>query len=102
MIIKTGERLGSVVDGTEIIVVRAAPGEVELTCGGASMRPLGEIGERTGQAPPGLDAGTQMGKRYTRAAGDLELLVTKAGSGSLAADGEVLTVKQAKPLPASD
>ena len=102
MIIKTGERLGSVVDGTEVIVVLAASCDVELTCGGAPMRPLGETGARTGQPLPGLDTGTQIGKRYTRTAKDFELLVTKAGTGTLAADGEVLSVRQAKPLPASD
>jgi hypothetical protein len=50
----------------------------------------------------GADGGTRMGKRYTRDGDDLELLVTKAGRGSLAADGTALAVKDAKPLPASD
>ena len=36
------------------------------------------------------------------AAGDLELLCTKPGEGSLAAGGAPLTLKEAKPLPSSD
>ena len=35
-------------------------------------------------------------------AGDLELLCNKPGKGSLAAGGTPLTIKGAKPLPASD
>jgi len=46
--------------------------------------------------------GTQIGKRYVNAAGDLELLCTKPGTGSLAAGGAPLVVKGAKPLPSSD
>ena len=46
--------------------------------------------------------GTQLGKRYVNAAGDLELLCTKPGKGSLGCAGAALTVKGAKPLPASD
>ena len=102
MIIRNGERLGSVVDTTEVIVVRAVDGDLELTCGGVAMRPLAEITGRSGDLLPGNDAGTAIGKRYTRSAGDVELLVTKAGKGTLAIDGEALQIKQAKPLPASD
>jgi hypothetical protein len=36
------------------------------------------------------------------AAGDLELLCTKPGKGSLADGGQPLALKEAKPLPASD
>ena len=43
-----------------------------------------------------------MGKRYVDSAGSVELLCVKPGKGSLALDGVVLTVKDAKPLPASD
>ena len=32
----------------------------------------------------------------------LEILCTKAGDGSLGVDGELLSLKEAKPLPASD
>ncbi len=41
-------------------------------------------------------------ERYVNEAGDLELLCTKPGKGSLGANGASLTVKGAKPLPSSD
>ena len=43
-----------------------------------------------------------MGKRYVDDAGTLELLCTKPGDGVPAVAGEVLQLKEAKPLPASD
>jgi hypothetical protein len=42
-----------------------------------------------------------MGKRYVDD-GDAEVLVTKAGAGSLSVGATPLTLKEAKPLPASD
>ena len=55
-------------------------------------------------AAPAADAagGTQIGKRYVNAAGDLELLCTKPGAGTLAIGGVALAIKGAKPLPSSD
>lgn len=44
----------------------------------------------------------QLGKRYKQADGELEVLVTKAGAGVLAAGGAPLVLKDSKPLPASD
>jgi hypothetical protein len=46
--------------------------------------------------------GTQLGKRYVNQTGDLELLCVKPGEGSLAANGEAMVLKEAKPLPSSD
>ena len=43
-----------------------------------------------------------MGKRYVDDAETLELLCTKPGECVLALGGEVLRLKEAKPLPASD
>jgi len=51
---------------------------------------------------PGHKNGTQIGKRYVNEAGDLELLCTKPGEGSLAVGGTALTLKEAKALPSSD
>ncbi len=51
---------------------------------------------------PDAAAGTQLGKRYVSEAGDLEVLCTKPGEGTLSLDGAPLTIKGAKPLPASD
>ncbi|MDT5067852.1 MAG: hypothetical protein QOK02_4007, partial [Mycobacterium sp.] len=45
--------------------------------------------------------GTKMGKRYVDE-GDAEVLVTKAGAGSLSVGATALVIKEAKPLPASD
>jgi hypothetical protein len=100
--LKPGVRLKSAVCTTEVMVVAAPDGDVEVTCGGA---PLVELG-----APPPAGAsiaadaagGSLLGKRYVDAAGALELLCTKPGKGSLGARGELLTVKAAKPLPSSD
>ncbi len=36
------------------------------------------------------------------AAGSVELLCTSSGTGALTCDGEPMTIKSAKPLPASD
>ena len=51
---------------------------------------------------PEAKAGTALGKRYANEAGDLELLCTKPGEGTLASGEAALTVKGAKPLPSSD
>ncbi len=100
--LKPGVRLKSVVDDTEVIVVRSPSGPVDLCCGGHPMA------ARTEDTPQGLsidighDTGTQMGKRYTDEASGLELLCTKAGKGSLSLGPTPLLLKDAKPLPSSD
>jgi hypothetical protein len=99
---KPGTRLRSAVCATEVVVIAAPKEDIVLSCGGA---PLLEEGEA---APAGvvLDAagapGTQLGKRYTNEAGNLELLCVKRGEGSLACAGVALQIKGAKPLPSSD
>ena len=100
--LKAGTRLKSAGCNTEIMVVAAPKDEVELSCGGAEGIELG------GEAPAGVsisdDAqeGTQIGKRYVNEAGDLELLCTKPGEGSLSVGDAPLALKEAKPLPSSD
>ena len=100
--LKAGARLRSAVCTTEVMVILAPQVEVDLTCGGAAILALGS------DPPAGLEIsadakdGTQIGKRYVNEAGDLELLCTKPGEGSLAAAGAALVVKGAKPLPSSD
>jgi hypothetical protein len=100
--LKVGARLRSQVCETEVIVVRLGGEPVELTCGGHPM--LGLSDEPTpGLAPAdGLDGGSLLGKRYTAPDTDLELLVTKAGKGTLGIGAEPLVLKEAKPLPSSD
>ena len=100
--LKPGKRLRSSVCPTEVMIVAAPKGEVQLTCGGAAMAPLDAPPQTAGAPSPDAAAGTQLGKRYANEAGDLELLCTKPGQGSLACDGKPLAVKGAKPLPSSD
>jgi len=103
MLVKAGEQMASTVCTTRVIVVRAPAVDIELTCGGAPMVSLKD-GEPTvaGAPAPGADGGTVLGKRYADDDLGLELLATKAGSGSLAVDGKPIELKVAKPLPASD
>lgn len=99
--LKPGTRLFSAVDATELIAVKAPSDPIELTIGGVA--PVLSADERTDGTPlEGHDGGVAMGKRYTDAAGTLELLCTKPGTAAPALDGELLTIKDAKPLPASD
>ena len=100
--LKPGSRIRSAVCDTEAMVIAAPASDTQVTCGGAPMVAL-DAEPAVGAA---LDAdaaeGTQLGKRYVNEAGDLELLCTKPGKGTLAAAGTALTIKGAKPLPASD
>ena len=101
MELKAGSRLKSAVCDTQVMVIAAPDGDVDLTCGGAALIDV------TADAPGGEIAadhkdGTQIGKRYVNDAGDLELLCTKPGEGSLAVGGAALALKEAKALPSSD
>ena len=97
-----GTRLRSAVCETEVIVVRPPADDVDLRCGGAPMVPLGEDPPAGAALDAAFSEGTALGKRYTDAEGSLELLATKAGTGSLSVGGEALVLKEAKPLPSSD
>ena len=94
--IKNGTRLQSQVCDTQVIVVRSADSLDDLRAGGAPMVPIGQ--ETSSELT--LD-GNLMGKRYVDENG-AEVLVTKAGKGTLSVGTTALTVKEAKPLPASD
>jgi hypothetical protein len=98
--LKVGQRWRSAGSSVEVIVIRAGSGEVNLTCGGEPMAAAGGGAAQPGSAADGPQ--TQIGKRYTTAAGDLELLCVKGGAGELAADGVPLVLMQPKSLPASD
>jgi hypothetical protein len=100
--LKPGTRLQSAVCDTQIMIVAAPAGEVKLTCGGAPMLEISAAKPAGGSPDAGAAGGTQLGKRYVNAAADLEVLCTKPGKGSLAAGGQPLALKEAKPLPASD
>ena len=102
MTIKPGTRLFSAVCSTEMIAVRSPGGEVDITIGG--VPPVSSASERTGSGTvaEGHGGGAMMGKRYVDDAETIELLCTKPGDGVPALAGEVLRLKEAKPLPASD
>ena len=102
VILKAGTRLKSAVCATEVMVI-AAPTDDGRADAAAARR-----WSRSAEPGGGHDrrrprrGGTQIGKRYVNAAGDLELLCTKPGKGSLALGGAPLALKEAKPLPSSD
>jgi hypothetical protein len=86
----------------EVIVVRAGAPEVDLRCGGQEMLPMTDTSPRSGGPAAGFDVGTQLGKRYEDGDGRIELLCTKPGASSLSVGEQLMTLKEAKPLPASD
>jgi len=98
--VKNGSRLQSQVDATQVIVVKTADCLDNLRCGGV---PMGAFGTQpTGTPDPAFSDGTLMGKRYVDDDGEAEVLVTKPGTGTLTIGDTPLTLKDAKPLPASD
>lgn len=101
MELKAGTRLQSQVCATQIIVVKAPDGDLDITCGGVAMVEPGTDGEG-GTAVDGLTAGSAMGKRYVNDDESLEVLCTKPGDGSVGIGVTALELKEAKALPASD
>ena len=99
--IKTGTRLQSQVCDTQVIVVRSSERLDDLRAGGVPMVPLDAEIAGDAQLDPAFSDGTVMGKRYTDGSG-AELLVTRAGTGSLSIGSTPLELKTATPLPASD
>lgn len=100
--LKPGSRLRSQVCSTEVIIVRLSTSGIDLRCGGRPMVALG-ADVQPEQPTAGLDTGSQLGKRYTASADEsLEILVTKAGSGTLSDGDTPLVLKESKPLPSSD
>lgn len=98
--LKPGSRHRSQVCETEVIVVR--PADINLTCGGHPMVPLGDEPDASLTLDPKLSGGAPIGKRFTDATGALEVLVTKAGAGTLADGTTPLEPREAKTLPSSD
>ncbi len=99
--LQVGQAFISAVDATAVIVMRAPEAEVELTCGGVAMVAKGETAPEA-QADPAHAGPTLLGKRYVDPADTIEVLCTKPGASALAIDGQLLAVRDAKPLPASD
>lgn len=98
--IKPGTRLYSAVCETQMIAVKAPADAIEITIGGAPA--LTEAADASGGVADGHGGGTLIGKRYVDDGDTIELLCTKAGEGLPAIGGQPLSIKDAKPLPASD
>ena len=99
--IKNGTRLQSQVCDTQVIVVRSSDSLDNLRAGGAPMVPIGDEVNYDLTLDESLADGNLMGKRYVDDSG-AEVLVTKAGKGTLSIGTTPLSIKEAKPLPASD
>ena len=99
--IKNGTRLQSQVCDTQVIVVRSADSLDDLRAGGVPMVPIGTDAAGDATLDPEFSDGNVMGKRYVDENG-AEVLVTKAGAGTLSIGTTALNLKEAKPLPASD
>ncbi len=98
-----GSRLCSTACETEVVIVRASGGSLDLRCGGQPMVTADQRsdGDRRSSAE-GAGGGTKVGKRYVDEALGLEVLCTKSGDGSLTVDGRPMTLRLPKPLPSSD
>ncbi|MDH6194450.1 hypothetical protein M2272_001079 [Mycobacterium frederiksbergense] len=99
--IKNGTRLQSQVCDTQVIVVRSADSLDDLRAGGVAMIALDAEKDSGAAIDPAFSEGNLMGKRYVDEGG-AEVLVTKAGAGTLSVGTTALSLKEAKPLPASD
>ena len=100
--LRPGTRLFSAVCSAEFIVIRAPAGGADVTIGG--LPALASADERDGaaMAAEGHGGGVAIGKRYVDEDDTVELLCTKPGEGVPAVRGRLMTIKEAKPLPASD
>jgi hypothetical protein len=100
--LKAGSRWKSAVCDTEAVVVRPPSSAVALECGGAPMLAITESRPQGAAPAPAFAEGSLLGKRYSDEVSGLEMLCTKPGLGSLAVDGRLLLLKEAKRLPSSD
>jgi hypothetical protein len=100
--LKPGARLRSATCDAEVVVVKAPAGEIDLRCGGHPLLPVTDERPAGVAVESGFDGGLLIGKRYTDATGELEILCTKGGTSSLSIGDELLEIKDAKPLPSSD
>ncbi len=99
--IKPGSRWKSRVCTAEAVLVRPPKCEGLPQCGGVDMVPNGEDAQPA-EIVAGLEGGCTVGKRYRSEATGVEMLCTKAGTGSLGFGGEALDPVEAKKLPSSD
>jgi hypothetical protein len=98
--LRPGDQLASTTCTTRVVVVRVPADRAPvIECGGSPMVPA-TVGAKP--APPAPGAATLIGKRYVDASETVELLCISSGAGALSCDGAEMTLKSAKPLPASD
>lgn len=85
-----------------MIVVKAPPQPVEVSIGGVPA--VTSTAEREPGGAAADDGQMQIGKRYVDEANTIELLCTRAGAGAgtPTLEGAPLSLRDAKPLPASD
>lgn len=102
MELKPGSRWKSAVCDAQMVVVRPPSSAGELQCGGVAVLPQADASAPSGAIDPAHAQGVLIGKRYIDEASGIEVLGAKPGKGSLAFNGVPLTLKEAKPLPASD
>jgi hypothetical protein len=97
--LRPGDQLASTVCATRVVVIRVPANRTPvITCGASPMVPAATAATVVVNGEPR----TLIGKRYVDAAEHVEVLCIAAGAGSLSCDGEPMTVKAAKALPASD
>lgn len=99
MELKVGMRLKSAACSTNVMVVKAPTGDLDLRCGGHPMQAMDA--PHSAALTADFAAGTEMGKRYVLGE-DLEVLCTSPGGGSLSVGEEPMSIKDAKSLPTSD
>jgi hypothetical protein len=102
MELKPGSRWKSAVCDAQMVVVRPPNTVGTLQCGGAPVLPQADATAPSGDVDAAHANGVLIGKRYVDETSGIEVLGAKPGKGSLAFDGRPLTLKEAKPLPASD
>ena len=109
--LRPGDQFVSTGGGVRIVIVRAPSGVPPvIACGGEPMVPASGVPRQSGHRPSsagveggaGAEAETLIGKRYVDVEETLEVLCVSSGPGVLSCDGVPMTVKAAKPLPASD
>ena len=104
--LRPGDQLASTVGAARVVVVRAPSGvRPVIACGGSPMIPASGAPRPPAPRPPSAESaesGVLIGKRYVDVEETLELLCVSSGAGPLTSDGVAMTVKAAKPLPASD
>jgi hypothetical protein len=81
--------------------VKSTDALVDLRCGGVAMIEMNAEKSTDASLDAAFAGGSVMGKRYVDDSGG-EVLVTKAGAGTLSVGATALSLKEAQPLPASD